>query len=293
MNPFVSVIIPSYNSLKTIGACLNSILQQRPEFRYEVIVVDCSADATPALIKEKFPFVKLIHLNRQTYPGAGRNIGAKEAQGEVLAFIDSDCVAAENWLERALEAVRSGHLIVGGGVRNANPGWISWADYFLTFNEFMPTMPQREVRFMPTCNFIITKKIFEKIGGFDATLFAGEDTLFCYNASQHTTLFFDNSILVSHCNREQFSKFIKHHLSFGRHSSNLRKKIKIPGSILARYPLLTMVVPVVRLARISMRMLRWNKKYLLPFVITSPLLLMGVAIWSVGFMKESFQSKGR
>ncbi len=289
--PLVSVVIPSYNAERYIENCLNSLQRQKTVVAYEIIVVDSSSDATPEIISEKFPTVKLLHLEQQTYPGAGRNIGVKEAQSEILAFIDSDCRAAENWLEQGMEAIRSGYSIVGGSVRNGNPGLISWPDYFLTFNEFMPTMPSREVQFMPTCNFMCTRQIFEKIGGFDATLFAGEDTLFCYRALQHTKLFFDNSILVSHHNRVQFWKFLRHHFSFGKHSAQLRRKMKLPGSVLARYPLLMLAVPFIRLAMISMRMVRWNRKALLLFIVTSPLLLLGVGAWSVGFMKEAFKKE--
>ncbi len=287
--PFVSVVIPSYNAEKHIEKCLASLFSQKTALSYEVIVVDSSTDATPAIIWGKFPAVKLIHLEKQTYPGAGRNIGVREARGEIIAFIDSDCVAAEEWLEQGMEAIKKGHDIVGGSVRNANPGLISWADYFLTFNEFMPTMPRREVQFMPTCNFICNKKMFEKIGGFDPTLFAGEDTLFCYRALQHARLFFDSSVLVSHNNREQFSKFMKHHSSFGWHSAQLRKKIKLPGSALARYPFLALSVPFIRFSTISMRMMRWNRKALLHFMMASPLLLLGVGAWSIGFMGGAFK----
>ncbi len=149
-----SVVIPSYNAEKHIEKCLASILRQRFAPQYEIIVVDSSHDSTPHLIAEKFPTVKLIHLDTQTYPGAGRNVGVREAQGDIIAFIDSDCVAAEDWVEKGVKEIKGGYSVVGGSVANANPGWISWADYFLTFNEFMPTMPKREVQFMPTCNLI-------------------------------------------------------------------------------------------------------------------------------------------
>ena len=63
-------------------------------------MVDSSPDATPELIRHHFTSVKLIHLPQQTDPALARNIGAQQAQGEILAFIDADCVARSDWLHR-------------------------------------------------------------------------------------------------------------------------------------------------------------------------------------------------
>ncbi len=281
------MVIPSYNAEKHIEKCLASLFSQKTALSYEVIVVDSSTDATPAIIRGKFPAVKLIHLEQQTYPGAGRNIGVREARGEIIAFIDSDCVAAEEWLERGMEAIKKGYDIAGGSVRNANPGLISWADYFLTFNEFMPTMPRREVRFMPMCNFFISKKAFERIGGFRADLLAGEDTLFCHAAGKEHRLLFDPQVQVSHSNRETWKNFIAHHGSFGKHSAQVRKQAELPGSALARKPFLALLAPLARTVRISWRMCRYNYRSLLPFAASLPLIISGAAAWSRGFIKKA------
>lgn len=285
----VSVVIPSYNSEKHIENCLASLQQQKTVVAYEVIVIDSSTDATPAIIREKFPAVKLIHLDQQTYPGAGRNIGVNRALGEIIAFIDSDCVAAEDWLETGLETIRKGYFVVGGSVLNANPGIISWPDYFLTFNEFMPSMPRRGVQFMPTCNFFITKSAFQKVGGFREDLLAGEDTLFCYAASKNYRMLFEPALQVSHSNRERWKDFIHHHQNFGKHSAYVRKYADIPGKDLVRHPLLAVAAPLARTARIGWRMVRHNSRRLPIFLVSLPLLFCGTIAWSSGFMREAWK----
>ncbi len=289
--PLVSVIIPVYNAEKYIEQCLNSLQQQKTAKPYEIIVVDSSTDATPTIIKTKFPDVQLIHLDRQTYPGAGRNIGAKEAQGEILAFIDSDCIAAENWLEKGVEQVKKGYPLVGGSVKNANPGLISWPDYFLTFNEFMPSMPRREVQFMPTCNFIITREAFQNVGGFREDIIAGEDTLFCYAAARRHRLLFDPTVQVWHTNRELWKKFIIHHETFGKHSAYVRKYYDLSGSIFVKYPVLAVAASVGRGIRIGIRMLRYNWQALPQCILSGPFILMGVIMWGYGFMKGAWKNK--
>src|SRR5438132_858607 len=133
-----SVIIPSYRSVTTISACLKALTQQRGAPPYEIIVVDSSPDTTPEIVRQQFPQVQLIHLAQQTDPAAARNLGAQQARGEFLAFIDSDCIAASDWLARLCATVRAGYDAVGGAIVNANgDGLVSWASYFCEFREFL------------------------------------------------------------------------------------------------------------------------------------------------------------
>lgn len=291
-NPRVSVVIPSYNSAKTIEACLNSLQRQKTAVAYEVIVIDSSTDATPAIIQEKFPTVKLIHLSEQTYPGAGRNIGVKEAQGKIITFIDSDCVAAEDWVEKAIGSISEKYSFVGGGVHNGNPqSCVSNVDFWLTFNEFTHSMPRREVTFMPTCNFVCTKKAFLEMGGFDPRLLAGEDTLFCHEAGKKYSLLFNPKLTVSHTNRTQLNAFLRHHYSFGKHSAFLRQNFELPGNKLSKYALLSFLAPAVKYIRITSRMARWNRQDFLSYFILTPLVLAGAGAWGAGFVKTSFTKR--
>lgn len=289
--PLVSVIIPSYNSQLYISRCLHSVINQHTTLPYEIIVVDSSKDDTPIIIKHNFPSVQLISLKSQTFPGAARDIGVKISQGEIIAFIDSGCIASQDWLEKGIHTLHQGYSFVGGAVKNANPGIISTTDYILTFSELFPTMPSREVSFMATCNFMCMKEAFKKVGGFDPSLLAGEDTLFCYLAAQNFSLYFNNSLLISHHNRVRFTKFMNHQYNFGKYASRLRKKVKLPGNTFAKYPFLALFIPGVRFIRISLRMIRWNYKMVPQFILLTPLILVGIFSWSWGFIRENFQKK--
>lgn len=291
-DPLISIIIPSYNSQRYIEKCLNSLVKQKTNLSYEIIVVDSSKDSTQKIITEKFPTVKLIRLNKQTYPGAGRNIGIKNAKGKITTFIDSDCIAHPNWLNDALSAINKGYSVVGGSVRNANPQTlISVADYILAFNEFFPSMPKKEVSFMPTCNFICRREVFDKIGGFPPDLLAGEDTLFNHKAAKEYKLLFDPNIKIAHNNRDDFKRFFFHHYNFGKYSAMLRKKYNLSGSFLAKFPLFAFFAPGIKLIRISNRMLFKNWKLLPQFLLTIPLVLLGVSLWGIGFVRKSFHLK--
>lgn len=288
-NPLISIIIPSYNSEPFIARCLNALLSQKTDFSHEIIVVDSSKDNTPALIRDKYPGVELIHLDNQVYPGAGRNIGAKAAKGELLAFIDSDCVARPDWLNSIIKIFNKGFVIAGGTIENATPrSLIGTADYFMTFNEFLPGMPERSVTFLPTCNFICRKDVFEELGGFPPDWLAGEDFLFCYEASKTYKLLFTRSVLVKHINRKEFKKFLSHHSNFGKHGAMTRKKLRLPGTAFTKHPVMASLLPLARFLRISWRIIRWNQQCLPQYFLTSPLIIMGICIWGYAFLKKSF-----
>lgn len=96
--PFISVIIPVYNGEKFLPVCLDA-LRGGPYEHYELIVVDdCSTDRSPDISNEKGAVV--LKMPRQTGPGGARNLGAQQARGEVLLFVDADCVVKPDTLGR-------------------------------------------------------------------------------------------------------------------------------------------------------------------------------------------------
>ncbi|MFQ5851206.1 MAG: glycosyltransferase family 2 protein, partial [Candidatus Binatia bacterium] len=95
----VSVIIPAYNAQATISACLSAVTPQAAVCGAEVIVVDSSSDDTPRIVARDFPSVRLFHLDSRTFASEARNIGVRQSAGEILCFIDSDCIAQKGWLD--------------------------------------------------------------------------------------------------------------------------------------------------------------------------------------------------
>ena len=110
---FISVVIATYNRSDMLLKCINSVLLQKyPRNKFEILVVnDCSTDDTMVLIKR----VKRNHINvrvlshKENKGEAGsRNTGIKAARGEIIAFIDDDCVARLGWLSAIRAAFRRG-----------------------------------------------------------------------------------------------------------------------------------------------------------------------------------------
>ncbi len=120
--PFVSIVIPAYNASRTIRDCLDSILQQDyPRDRFEVIIVDNgSKDDTPEIVK-RYP-VKLAYERKLQGPHAATNTGIREAQGDILVFTDSDCIAKQGWLRAMVKPFEDENIVgVGGRIDSYKP----------------------------------------------------------------------------------------------------------------------------------------------------------------------------
>jgi len=115
MQPVVSIIIPAHNEEKWIGACLESVLKVDNYPHKEVIVVDdASTDSTTEVIK-RFP-VSLVKTEKPIGPSSARNIGVREAKGEIIVFIDAHCIIRDhNWIQKFLRLLGDPKVGAVGG----------------------------------------------------------------------------------------------------------------------------------------------------------------------------------
>lgn len=96
-NPYISVIVPAYNSKKFITQCLEA-LSKSSYNSYEVILVDdCSNDGTAKIAEDMG--CRVYVMDQQSGPAVARNYGAKTANGEIVLFIDSDVLVKSDTLE--------------------------------------------------------------------------------------------------------------------------------------------------------------------------------------------------
>ncbi|MFL6275957.1 MAG: glycosyltransferase, partial [Blastocatellia bacterium] len=175
----VSVIVPCYNSERTIHRCLDALLAQRTAVEFDITVVDSSTDATPEIVAREYPTVRLIHSPQRLFAGAARNVGVRATHAPLCMMIDSDCIAAPDLIERVVERLLSdSYAAVGGALRNGTPGSLSGLiGYLIEFKEFMPTTPLRLEKGMPTANLTYRREALLRYGGFDDDLWMAEDIL--------------------------------------------------------------------------------------------------------------------
>lgn len=108
----VSVIMPTYNSGRFLAQSIDSILNQTYSQLELLITDDCSSDSdTIAILKhyaEKDNRVKVVYLNENKGPGIARNNAIERAQGQYIAFCDSDDRWMPDKLEIQIAAMRNG-----------------------------------------------------------------------------------------------------------------------------------------------------------------------------------------
>ena len=280
-----SIIVPSYNSRSTIGACLTALQQQVTDFSYEIIVVDSSDDGTGELIESKFPAVKLIRMPQRTLPGLARNLGIGKASGKILAFTDSDCIPEANWLDKMIrEQERGDCSVIGGSVLNGLPlNPVAWSGYLLEFSESLPSSSRRFVQLIPTCNVSIRREVFDRNGLFPTDVWPMEDGIFCMRLVRAgERLLFDPGIRVKHIFRPQLSAFLKHQIRLGKASAEARRRKEITQAWLADHPL-RWLGPLVRLSRLEIRLLCQSIPTFLGFNLLLPLCFGGLIAWGIGF----------
>ncbi len=105
--PFVSIIIPVYNSEKVISECLSAIeIQNYPKNKIEIIVPDAgSKDKTIQIVESFKNRLNIIICNNPLKTGeAGKSKGVEIAQGEIIGLIDSDNIMPDdNYLKNMVE----------------------------------------------------------------------------------------------------------------------------------------------------------------------------------------------
>ena len=278
----LSVVIASYRAERTIEACLSSVERQsnRP---FEVIVVDSGRDSVAGLIARDFPHVRLFASAERKYPGDARNIGVRHSTGEVVAFLDADCVADINWAREILLAHQGPDPVVGGAIDNANPeSYVGWAAYFCELSQWMPGGAPRRMTEVPTGCLSLKRWAFEKYGPFLEGTYCS-DTAFNWRAGPDgISPLFCPSIRVSHVNFTKLGRFLPKQVMHGRAFATVRiREQRLPLWKTAVLGLGSPLLPFLLFARILARVLR-NRTYLRRFVTASPAVLLGLAAWSWG-----------
>jgi len=166
----ISFIIPVLNGEKHIRQCLDHILREMND-NDEIIVVDNgSTDDTLKIVKH-YEKVNILIFPEVTI-AALRNRGADIAKGDILAFIDSDCLVCEGWRE-GVKSVLSDEMIKATGSICDIPLSSTWIEKaWWSFRKTTET----KINFINTGNFVIRKKTFKIVSGFNENLITDEDS---------------------------------------------------------------------------------------------------------------------
>jgi GT2 family glycosyltransferase len=165
----VSVVIPHYNDLAGLEICLARLARQTwPRDDFEIIVADNNSACGIAAVRAAAPGATVVPAPVQG-AGPARNCGAAAASGQVLAFIDSDCVPEAEWLAEGVAALQRFDFVGGQVVtfprEAARPTPIEAYETVFNFN-FRHYI--EKVGFTGTGNMFVPRRVFDRVGGFRA-----------------------------------------------------------------------------------------------------------------------------
>ncbi len=174
MPPKVSVIVPVLNGAAHVGRCLEALRGQGyPAERLEILVVDNgSVDETRGRVRDHG--VRLLVERSHESPYVARNAGLERAGGEILAFTDSDCVPAKDWLERGVARIQAGADLVAGQVRFSFAGRPSAAQILDAITNLDQEASVRRGT-AKTGNLLVHRRVFDDVGRFAADRRSGGD----------------------------------------------------------------------------------------------------------------------
>ena len=166
----ISVIIPFFNSDQTIKECLDSVFDNKFDDFEVILVSDKSTDDSISIVRNYN--CKIIELNENRGPAFARNIGAKSASGEVLFFLDSDCIVKNDALINIDTILKKEKANVIQGIYSHEPHYKNIATqyqqsfyYYYSFSKHL-----KYTDCLISMCFAIKKKIFIECKGFNTSI---------------------------------------------------------------------------------------------------------------------------
>jgi glycosyltransferase involved in cell wall biosynthesis len=225
----VSIVIPARNEAAMVGRTVNAALAQRVAgIALDVIVIDDgSTDATADVARQAGARVLATPFETQGNPGAARNRGVDAATGEVLVFLDADCVPGEGWLAALVAAHERGEVVVGGSLGlPSGLGPSARCDYYSSCYHLHPRRPAGYVRHHSPANLSVRGELFRRTGGFTYRhpLADGHEELAWQETVQRLAhrIYFEPRAVAEHHNDPGFGNLLRRSYRWGY--SGLRGK---------------------------------------------------------------------
>jgi len=218
-----SIIVPTFNRPRQLEDCLSALTALRYAVdRFEVIVVDDGSAEPVGRAVALFGNLLNVSVVRQENagPAAARNRGVEHARGAWLAFTDDDCLPNADWLQTlACRLDKRPNCVVGGHTVNGLSDNLCSAMSQIIIDvvyRYYNVRPEQAL-FFATNNLAMSREIFHKVGGFDASFTTAEDRDFCDRClCSGIQLVYAPECVVYHRHSLSYLSFCRQHFNYGR-----------------------------------------------------------------------------
>jgi hypothetical protein len=279
--PKVSIIacVVETKGINSIFRTLDSFLPQEGDIDFEFLVVDETPCYREEIYRERFPWIKLIPVERLMPEPYLRNIALKQVQGEIIVFSEDHVIFTRNYLKNLVHAFSKGYKIVGGPVIIADPElFIGWIQYFLEYNKWILRLHDGVVDDLPGCNYAYHITAVKKLEPFtedDVKL----DSFLNKKAKEYgMELYYCHAVKVAHVHETNIITIAVERFKFGwifaaRRDFRVWKRIA--------YSILSPAIAVFEYCRIF-RNVMYDRTCLMKFFQCTPLLLPILLLWMTG-----------
>ena len=267
-DPLVSVVIACPHDSWMLQECLAGLRRQTYRNWEAIVLPDGTTDGdsgVPAPRPADGGDIRFIPTGK-VRPAEKRNLGIREAKGEIVAFIDDDAYPEEHWLEYAVKyfgdrdigAVGGPGVTPPGDRRLARIGGFVYDNFLVSGNyryRYKAGGVRMDVEDYPSCNLFVRKDLLDKVGGYRTDFWPGEDTLLCKDIiDSWKRIIYDPWVVVYHHRRALFMPHLRQLGRYGFHrgyfckrfpSNSLRASYFVPTAFVAYLALLAIAVAVI------------------------------------------------
>ncbi|MGH9080857.1 MAG: glycosyltransferase family 2 protein [Acidimicrobiales bacterium] len=225
----ISVILPVRNGLPWLEDQLQAIVDQQCVEDWELVVADNgSTDGSAGVARQwadRHPQIRWIDASTASGASGARNAGVSAARGDLLAFCDADDLVWAGWMATCVQALTD--LDAVGGIFD-----------FCSLNGRPRSSPMaaamRQFGFLPaglSANLAVRRRAFEAVGGFDESLFVGEDIDLCWRLQLHGFRFaVESEAVVSKREPAGFWPVFRQAFAYGRCGPVLYRRHRRAGA---------------------------------------------------------------
>lgn len=275
LHSFVSVMVCSYNRAPLLKRALRSLTQQNCSLQqFEVIVVDDgSRDDTAKIcnmMRLQLPNLKYVCTGTNIGLARARNLGIEVSTGRHVLFMDDDCIAAENWIER-LSVALDREPIAAGAVASTDSNYFKLCHNIAQFHAFMPGRKAGYSAFLAGGNMAFRRSVLEELNGFQTNMKYAEDLEIVLRArlKGYRALLVPDAVVTHDPERTTLAASLKYSAEHASQTILLRNQyrallctpfvLRSPAFILAAAPLIALkVVAGIYLHNFSLGKLFWT-----------------------------------